>query len=472
MKDLQYSTLSNETNVVDAATVEAFALAFRGELVFTHDAGYEEVRALWNGMIDLHPALIARCSDAADVATAVNFAREHNMLISVRGAGHNIAGKASCDGGLMIDLSSLTAIKVDEQNKTAIVGPGATLGHVDKATQAFGLAVPVGINSTTGIAGLTLGGGFGWLTRKYGLTVDNLISAEVVTADGNIVKASADENNDLFWGLQGGGGNFGIVTSFEFNLVEVGPDVHSGLVVYSLSEAKSVLTKYREFVAQAPEELSVWCVLRKAPPLPFLPEEVHGQEVVILPMVYSGDMAEGEALTKPLTEFGTPLGHALTPHKFADFQQAFDPLLEPGARNYWKSHDFTELSDEAIDLFIEYAGNLPTAQCEIFVAHIAGAMNRVASDATAYVQRNTQFVLNVHGRWDDASEDATCISWAREFFDKTSPHASGSVYVNFMTEDEQDRVQAAYGVNYERLVALKQKYDAGNMFRINQNIKP
>lgn len=344
---------------LENTTIEHFKSHFQGDVVLPTDSNYDEVRQIWNGMIDRKPSLIARCKSADDVVMAVNFARDNGQLLSVRGGGHNIAGNAVCDNGVMIDLSLLTQVRVDENAKRAFVEPGCTLGDLDEASQKHGLATPVGINSTTGIAGLTLGGGFGWLSRKYGMTIDNLVSANVVTADGRQLLASETENEDLFWALRGGGGNFGIVTQFEFQLHPVGPEVLSGLIVFPFDQAKSVITQFAKFTESAPEELSVWMVSRKAPPLPFLPESVHGKEVVVLAICYAGDPSEGEKLIAPLRDFGDAHGEHVGVQPFAAWQQAFDPLLTPGARNYWKSHNFNSLSEGVIDAAIEYAGKLP-----------------------------------------------------------------------------------------------------------------
>jgi FAD/FMN-containing dehydrogenase len=373
---------------------------------------------------------------------------------------------------MMIDLSTMTSVRVDPGTKRAHVEPGATLADFDRAVQAHELATPVGINSTTGISGLTLGGGFGWLTRKYGMTVDSLVSADVVTASGQTVRASDSENPDLFWAIRGGGGNFGVVTRFEFALHPVGPQVLAGLLVFPLEQASQVLTQYREFTESAPEELVVWVVLRRAPPLPFLPKEVHGKEVVVLAIFYAGDVGEGERLIAPLRRFGKAHGEHIGAVPYLHWQQAFDPLLTPGARNYWKSHKFRVLGDETLSTAIEWAKRLPSPQCEIFIGHIAGAANRVPPDAMAYGHRDARFVMNVHGRWSDATHDAACIEWARALFRATAPHASGGAYVNFMTEDESGRVEAAYGGNYARLVDIKRRYDPDNVFHLNQNIRP
>ncbi|MGA7954368.1 MAG: FAD-binding oxidoreductase [Gloeobacterales cyanobacterium] len=444
----------------------------KGRVVLPDDPRYDEVREIWNAMIDRKPVVIVQCATADDVSQAITFARENRLEISVRGGGHNIAGNAVCDNGVMIDLSTMTNVRIDAQKRRAYVEPGATLADFDQAAQVHGLATPVGINSTTGIAGLTLGGGFGWLTRKYGMTIDNLVSAEVITADGNQVRASKTENTDLFWAIRGGGGNFGIVTEFEFDLHPVGSEILAGLIVFPFSQAKQVLTQYRKFAELAPDELNVWVVLRKAPPLPFLPENVHGKEVVVLAVFYAGDIGEGEKLIKPLRSFGDAYGEHIGAQPYVAWQQAFDPLLTRGARNYWKSHNFTELHDGALDAIVEFAGKLPSPQCEIFIAFLAGAPNRVSSDAMAYAHRDAKFVLNVHGRWDNAADDEGCIAWAREFFQASAPYASAGAYVNFMTEEEVDRVAAAYGANYDRLVQIKKRYDPQNIFHLNQNIKP
>jgi FAD/FMN-containing dehydrogenase len=329
----------------------------------------------------------------------------------------------------------------------------------------------VGINSTTGIAGLTLGGGFGWLTRQYGLTIDNLVSADMITGNGDRVHASENDNPDLFWAIRGGGGNFGVVTQFEFKLHPVGPEILAGLIVFPFNQAKQVLSRYREFAKSAPVELNGWVVLRQAPPLPFLPENVHGKEVVVLAVFYSGKIAEGERLIQPLRRFGDVLGEHVGAMPYIQWEQAFDPLLTPGARNYWKSHNFTELKDGALDTMIEYAGKLPSPQCEIFVALIAGAANGVPSDATAYSSRDAKFVMNVHGRWDNAAQDEKYIAWSRAFFKAAAPYASSGAYVNFMTAEESDRVAAAYGSNYARLLQVKKRYDPENIFHLNQNIR-
>jgi FAD/FMN-containing dehydrogenase len=452
--------------------IEEFKSKVRGEVLVPTDPGFEDARKIWNAMIDRRPAMIVRCAGVADVMDSVALARDLDLLVSIRGGGHNIAGNAVCDGGLMIDFSAMKSVRVNPETRIAHVEPGATLGDFDHEAQAFGLATSLGINSTTGVAGLTLGGGFGWLSRKYGMSVDNLVSAEVITADAKRVRASSEENPDLFWAIRGGGGNFGIVTLFEFKVHPVGPEVLSGLIVYPFDQAKAVLRKYREFVDEMPEDLNVWVVMRKAPPLPFLPKEVHGKEVVVLPLFYAGKIDEGKRAIEPLRSFGQPHGEHIGPQPFAAWQKAFDPLLTPGVRNYWKSHNFSELSDGGLDTMIEYASKLPSPHCEIFIGLLGGQASRVASDATAYAARDTKFALNVHARWEKAEEDEKCISWSREFFNKAASYATGSVYVNFLTQEEGNRVADAYGPNHDRLVQVKNKYDPKNFFRMNQNIKP
>lgn len=457
---------------LDDGIISEFSNRFRGELIRPGDGNYDEARKIWNGMINRRPALITRCKNADDVASAIAFARKNRLAIAVRGGGHNIAGKAICDAGLLIDLSLMKDITVDVDGRSANVEPGCTLADFDAAAQQHGLATPLGINSTTGVAGLTLGGGFGWLSRKHGLTIDNLISVELVTADGKQVHASATQNEDLFWGLRGGGGNFGVVTSFEFLLHPLGPDVLSGLIVFPIDQAKAVLTQYARFTEQMPDELNVWMVTRKAPPLPFLPESAHGKEIVALALCYAGDPLEGEKLIEPIRSFGTAIGEHIGVQPYVEWQQAFDPLLTPGVRNYWKSHNFTNLSEGLFDEIIEYAGKLPSPHCEIFIGALGGQTTRVAPDAMAYSNRDANYVMNVHGRWETASEDETGIAWSRELFEKSKPFASEGAYINFLTDEETDRIAAAYGPNYDRLVELKKKYDPENVFSGNQNIKP
>ena len=465
------STIHGEAVEVSVESLEVLASWVRGSVLTPESPGYDEARTIWNGMIDRRPGLVVRCAGQADVVRAVRFATERELLIAVRGAGHNIAGKGVADGSFLIDLSGLRSVRVDPEAKRAFVEPGATLRDLDDETQVFGLATPTGINSTTGIAGLTLGGGFGWLSKKYGLTVDSLRSAQVVLADGRVVTASAHEHPDLFWGLRGGGGNFGIVTSFEFELYEVGPTVLSGLIVHPAGAAPEVMRYFAQFNADSSDDVNVWAVLRKAPPLPFLPPEVHGTDVLILAAFCTGDMSAGEKALQPLRDFGEPIADVIGPHPFTGWQQAFDPLLTPGARNYWKSHNFASMPEGLIDTALEFAARLPSSQTEIFFGGLGGQVNRAPVDSAAYPHRDAEYVMNVHARWEDPADDEACIAWARSYYEATEPFATGGVYVNFVPEGDA-AVAQAYGPNYERLVELKRKYDPRNLFRVNQNIAP
>lgn len=461
----------HDLEIADDA-VDALRDALGGALHVPGDAIYDEARAIWNAMIDRRPAAVARCSSAQHVAATVRFAAVHGILLSVRGAGHHIAGNSLADGGLTIDLSTMRGVTLDAASGRVTAEPGATLGDVDAATTSSGWAVPTGINSTTGIAGLTLGGGFGWLSRKHGMTVDSLDSAQIVTADGEIRRADANENSDLFWAIRGGGGNFGVVTRFDFQGRRIAPDLLSGLVVHPFSAAAEALRFYRDFTSGAPDELTVWAVLRKAPPLPFLPESVHGTGVVIFALLYCGDPAAGEAAIEPLRAFGSPVGAHIGVQPFAAWQQAFDPLLTPGARNYWKSHNFAGLEDGLLDRFVDAAGSLPSGASEIFVAQLGGAEGRIAPDATAYPHREARYAMNIHTRWDDPADDERCVAWARKMFAATAPFSTGGSYGNFMPDDADDPVAAAYGANAPRLAEIKAKVDPANLFRMNHNVRP
>lgn len=457
---------------IAATAVEDLKLDIRGQVLLPSDDGYRCARKIWNGMFDRRPAVIARCIGTGDVIAAVNFAREHNLLVSVKGGGHNSAGNAVCDDGIMIDLSLMRRVNVDARNKTARVDGGALLGDVDRETQIHGLAVSAGIVSHTGVGGLALGGGFGWISRKHGLSVDNLISAEVVTADGRLLTASAEENPDLFWGIRGGGGNFGIVTSFEFKCAEIGTEVYSGLIVKKFEDAEKYIKFHRDYVRKLPDEMTVWLAVRHAPPLPFLPKDVHGKLVAIVPFIWLGDQAKGEELIRPVREVTESHGEMIGMHPWTAWQSGFDGLLTHGARNYWKSHHIKELSDGCIDKILHFAGDMPSDECEVFIPHMEGAPSRVPEDATAFAHRGTPFVLNIHTRWQKASADDKCLNWAREFHSSTQEYAQG-VYVNFLSEEGDDRVREAYtGEVWDRLVQVKRKYDPDNLFRMNQNIKP
>ena len=460
--------------MIDQATVEEFKANLGGELIQPKDEGYDDARKVWNAMIDKRPALIARCSGTADVITAVKFAREHNLLFSVRGGGHNIAGSALCDDGLTIDLSRMKGLHVDLKTRTVRAQPGCNLGDLDRETQIFGLVVPAGIVTDTGIAGLTLGGGFGWLTRRYGYTCDNLLSADVVTADGSFLTASEKENSDLFWGLRGGGGNFGIVTSFEYQAYPVGPQVTAGIVIHSMEKAREVVGFFREFSASAPEELCCLLTLRLAPPAPFLPPEVHGKPIVGIAVCHSGSLEDGERAVLPLKEFGEPLADTIAPKPFVVHQTLFDVAMAPGRHYYWKSHYLPEFLEAAGNVLMGHAAKISSPHSSILVFQLGGALARFGETDTPAGNRNAAYVLNVAASWEDPTHTDEQITWARGCWSDMQQFSTGGVNVNFLTGEEGDkRVRAAYGdANYKRLVEIKNKYDPHNMFRLNQNIPP
>ena len=453
-------------------SVPAFRKLISGQVLLPGEKSYDESRAIWNGMFDKKPALIARCLNAEDVSQAVLFARKYRLTIAVKGGGHNSAGNAVCDDGMMIDLSLMQGVQVDAGKQTAKVEGGCLLGAVDEATQKHGLAVSAGIVSHTGAGGLTLGGGFGWISRKYGLTIDNLLSVEMVTAEGKIVHASATENEDLFWAVRGGGGNFGIVTTFEYQAANIGTEVFTGPLVKRFEDAEEYFRFYRDYVRTMPDEMTIWAVLRYAPPLPFIQEEYHGKLVLLIPFVWLGDQAEGEKLLKPLRDIGVNIGDGSGMKPWTGWQAAFDGLVEHGARNYWKSHHLKNLSDECIAEILTYAASLPHGESEVFIPHMEGAPSRVDPVSTAFPHRNTPFMLSIHTRWQEATDDDRCVAWAKEFHDATRPFSQG-VYVNFLSEEGNDRVREAYTAEvWDRLVKVKKIWDPENIFRMNQNIPP
>ncbi|RMF29847.1 MAG: FAD-binding oxidoreductase [Candidatus Nitrosothermus koennekii] len=452
--------------------INEFKDSIRGHVLLQDDKDYEEARKIWNSMFDRKPLLIVRCISTRDVINCVNFARDNNLLISVKGGGHNVAGNAVCDDGLMIDLSLMRRVNVDKKNKMVRVDGGALLGDLDSETHLYGLAISGGgIISHTGVGGLTLGGGFGWISRKYGLAVDNLISAEVVTADGRLLTASREENQDLFWAIRGGGGNFGIVTSFKFRCIEL-DKIYSGLIIKKFENAKEYLQFHRDYVRKLPDEMTIWVIIRHAPPLPFLPKDVHGKMVLVIAFAWLGDKNEGYKLLQPLRSMTESYGENIDMNEWPSWQSGFDALVAHGARNYWKSHHIKELSDECIDAILEYAESMPTDESEIFIPHMEGAPSRVAEAETAYDHRKTPFILNIHARWHNTSDDERCIKWARDSHKNTEQFAQG-VYVNFISNEGEDRVKEAYTPEvWTRLVDIKRKYDPYNIFSMNQNIKP
>lgn len=457
---------------VEESAVDALRASLRGRLVRPGDADYDSVRAVWNGMIDRRPGLAVQCAGAADVIQAVRFAQEKEMLLSVRGGGHGVAGDAVCDDGLMIDLSQMRGVWVDPKARRARAQAGALWGDFDSETQVFGLATTGGIVTHTGVAGLTLGGGIGWLMRKHGLAIDNVLSFDVVTADARALRASAEENSDLFWGLRGGGGNFGIVTSFEYRLHEVGPQVLAGVIVHPAERATEILRYYRDFIASCPEELTTIIILRKAPPAPFLPQEVHGVPAVMIAVCYAGRIEEGERVLEPLRRFGQPLADVVRPCPYLAHQSLLDASVPHGLRYYWKSEYLRELSNEAIDTLVAHAWSTPSANSYTVMFQMGGAVRRTPDDESAFLGRHANHALNIDSVWSERAEDEKQMQWARGFWTDVQPFSAGGVYVNFLGDEGEDRVKAAYGDKYERLVALKSKYDPSNLFRMNQNIKP
>lgn len=459
---------------VDEAAISELRAKLGARLTTPEDPSYDELRRVWNGMIDRRPAAIARCHGVADVVDCVRWAREHDVLIAVRGGGHNVAGFGTCDGGLVIDLSAMKGVRVDPESRTVRAQGGATWGDVDRETQLFGLAVPGGIVSTTGIGGLTLGGGQGWLRRTHGMACDSLLSADVVTADGEFLVASEAENSDLFWALRGGGGNFGVVTSFEFRLHEVGPIVAFAGPVYSLEHAPRIMADFRDFVATAPDEVNVSAVFWTIPAAPGFPESLHGAEVLILPAMYAGPPEQGEKILQPLREFGEPMLDLSMMLPYVVLQQIFDPHFPPHTlRYYWKSLYLADLSDDVVAATLEWAAKRPSPLSMAVVTAVGGALGRVPPGATAAGDRQAPYLLEILATWSDAEQSGANVAWARDFFAAMERFGSGKTNLNFPGMGEDPRfLRAAVGGNYDRLVSVKERYDPDNRFRLNQNIDP
>jgi FAD/FMN-containing dehydrogenase len=446
---------------------------FEGDVLGPADAGYEEARKIWNGMIDRRPALIARCLSAADVAAAIRFGRREGLALAVRSGGHGVAGYAICDGGLVIDLSRMRAVSVDPDRRVASAQAGALWGEVDAASQAKSLATTGGIVTHTGIAGLTLGGGIGWLMRKHGLSCDNLLRVELVTAEGESVGADENENADLFWGLRGGGGNFGVVTRFHYRLHHLEPTVLAGLILHAAGDAVQALRFYRDFIAEAPDELAVYLSLRTAPALPIIPVHLQGKPVVGFVVCYAGPVEEGERVLRPLRRFGSPAADLVAAKPYITHQSTFDPTVPHGMHYYWKSHYLPPLSDSAIDTLVEHAWAKRSPFSYTIVFHMGGAVRRADDMATAFTGRDAEHAVNINAEWLGADDPNDDTGWARKMFEAVQPHGTGGVYVNFLGDEGEDRVRVAYGAEkYERLARLKAKYDPANVFRLNQNIRP
>ncbi len=446
---------------IEEAVAREFADSLRGEFLRPEDEGYDTARSVFNGMVDERPAMIVRCAGTSDMMRGVNFARTHGLLLSVRGGGHGVAGKAVRDGGLMLDLSPMKGIRVDSARRTAQAQPGLTLGEFDHETQTFGLATPLGVVSMTGIAGLTLGGGLGWLNGRHGLACDNLISADVATADGRLLTASERENEDLFWGIRGGG-NFGVVTSFEYRLHPVGPVLGGGLR-YSAAEARDALRFYHEFASSCPDELSTAASLGLAP---------DGSLVAGIAVCYCGEIEEGERAVRPLRAFGSPLEDNIQPMPYTTLQSAPDAGFPFGRQHYWKSSYLKRLSDEAIEVMIRFVAEMPSPTSGVGLQQMHGAASRVDPTATAFPHRDEHYDFLILSQWANPTDSEENIRWTREFFEAMQPFFESGVYVNNLGEEGEDRVKEAYGEHYERLVALKDKYDPTNLFRLNQNVRP
>ncbi|MFI6825882.1 FAD-binding oxidoreductase [Kribbella sp. NPDC050241] len=459
------------TTTTTSAT-QALADDFRGDLVSPGDPSYDEQRKVWNGSIDRRPALIARCTGAADIRAALAFARRTGLQVAVRGGGHSFPGHSTCDGGILIDLGRMKGIRVDPVRRTARAQAGVLLGELDRETQAFGLATPSGIVTHTGVAGLTLGGGIGWLMRKYGLSIDNLISADVITAEGELVTASEDANGDLFWGIRGGGGNFGIVTEFEFRLHPVGPIIYGGPIMWPMEKSPDLMRFYRDWITDVPDDLTTAVMHRWIPPLPAIPAELHGRPVVVVLACYAGSVEDGERVVAPLKAFAPPLLDLCAPKPYVDLQAMFDPSFPHGRWYYMRSSDVTELSDEVIDIAAARGMAIDSPYTSYPIFQLGGAISRVSPDGTAFGARSSGHTFNFVGvtLGPDGFEEQR--QWVRDSWQALEPHQSG-VYVNFLSDEGTDRIRSAYGATtYDRLRDLKQKYDPGNLFHLNQNIRP
>lgn len=463
------------TQMLDDRAARELEARLRGRVVLPSDAEYDDIRAVWNGMVDRHPALIVRCAGTADVVEAVRFAREHRLPVAVRGGGHNVSGNAVCDGGLVIDLTPMKGVRVDPDARTVRAQGGVTIGELDIETQAFGLAVPMGVVTETGIAGLTLGGGMGWLRRKYGMSCDNLLSADVVTADGEVITADAVHHPDLLWALKGGGGNFGVVTSFEFRAYPVGPEVYLAFVIHPGTRAREVLRAYREWALAAPDEISAFAVLWHAPEIPEIPAEHHGTPIVVFAAVHSGTVDEGERALRSLRAIGSPIADLSEPTPYLDMQRLFDEDYPAHVmRYYWKARYLTDLTDDAIDVLVSANEMSPSHHSNIDVWQLGGAFARVRAGETAFGDRSAPFMIGVESNWESPGDDEACVAWGRQVYAALAPFSTKAAYFNFpgMYEEHDQMVRDAFGPNLDRLAELKERYDPDNLFRFTHNIRP
>ena len=466
------STQGREIDMKPEA-VAGLKTRLRGPVFLPADAGYEDARTVWNAMIDRKPAAVARCLGSADVIACVQFARDHDILLCIKGGGHNIAGLAAADGALMLDMSLMRGVWMHPREKIAHAQAGCLLGDLDRETQVHELAAVLGFVSLTGIAGLTLGGGFGYLTRRWGWTSDNVVAMNLVTADGKPVRASGDENADLFWGLRGGGGNFGVVTGIDYALHAVGPEVVGGMVAWPASEAPRVLELYRTLAEQAPPELTLVALLRPAPPAPWLPKEVHGKPIAAILACYSGDPAAGEKIVAPIKGFGKPVGDVLLRRPYAQMQSLLDATQPKGRRYYWKSEYLPRIEPALCDKVIEHAAKIRSPHSAVILFQIGGALNQLNEEHSPVGNRNARYVLNLAGSWEHAGDDAMHVEWARGAWNDLKKFSTGGTYINFLTEDEgPERIEAALGGGLKRLAEVKSKWDPQNVFRTNRNVKP
>jgi FAD/FMN-containing dehydrogenase len=470
---MKVKTLDGSEIDLKQETFDSLKMSLKGPVLTPADAGYEESRTVWNGMIDRKPAIIVRCLGTGDVITCVQFAREYGLLLCIKGGGHNIAGLAIAEGSLMLDMSLMRGVWVDPQRRIAHAQAGCLIADVDRETQLHGLATVLGFISLTGIAGLTLGGGFGYLTRRWGWTSDNVTAMDVVTSNAQLVHASNDENADLFWGLRGGGGNFGVVTGIDYKLYPVGREVTGGVVAWHASEAPKVLELYRTLASQAPPELTLVAMMRLAPPAPWLPKELHRKPIIALLACYSGKPDEGEKIVAPIKAFGNPIGDILIRRPYTQMQSLLDATQPKGRRNYWKSEYLPDIEPDLCGNIITHAASVPSPHSAVALFQIEGVLNNLSKEHSPVGNRDAHYVLNIIGSWEQASDDRQNINWVRETWDDLKSFSTGGNYINFQTEDEgQGRIDAALGKGLQRLVKVKAKWDPENMFRINRNIKP
>lgn len=470
---MKVKTLKDTEFNLNQDIIDGLKLSLQGQVLVAGDSSYEDSRTVWNSMIDRHPAIIARCLGVADVITCVRFAREHDLLLCIKGGGHNIAGLATVDGAMMLDMSLMHGVWVDKQRQVAHAQVGCLLGDVDRETQVHGLAAVLGFVSRTGITGLTTGGGFGYLTRRWGWSSDNVVGMDIVTADGQLVRASEEDNEDLFWGLRGGGGNFGVVTGIEYKLYSIGPEIVGGPVAWPASEAPGVLELYKTLADQAPPELTLVIIMRPAPPAPWLPKDMHGKPVIVMLACYSGDPEQGEKAVAPIKSFGSPIGDVLIRRPYAQLQSLLDATQPKGRRYYWKSEYLPAIEPALCEKFIEHAAKISSPHSAAILFQLEGALNQLSNDHSAVGNRDARYVVNLASSWELAEDDTSNIEWARSAWEDMRRFSTGGTYINFLTEDEgPERIEAALSSGLQRLAEIKAKWDPENFFRTNRNIRP